>query len=129
VKEHDPIAHETNPLEVIKRAFDRRFAAWDIELPPGLTIDQPPASIFKNGWIINYQLITEAGDEVLEFFASHRMTIDTLNRIYADGRVELVDSCQQFYLADDPNAKREYLDHNRAFYETVKRRGLFLDVA
>jgi hypothetical protein len=129
MKEHDPHAHETNPLQVIKHTFDRRFAAWGIELPPGLTLDQPPASIFKNGWIINYRLVTEAGGEVLEFFASHRMTNDTLNRIYSDGREELVGSCQQFYLAGDPNAERNYLDHNRAFYETVKRRGLFLDVA
>lgn len=129
MKEQDHSGRETDPLRLIKHVFDRRFAAWSIELPPGITRDQRPTSIHKNGWTINYRLVTEAGAEVLEFFVSHRMTNDTLNRIYSDGREELLGYCRQFYPAGDPTAKRDYLDHNKAFYEDVKRRGLFLDAA
>jgi hypothetical protein len=52
------------------------------------------------------------------------MTNDTLNRIYADGRQELVGYCQEFFLANDEQAERAYYEHNRRFYEEVKRRGL-----
>jgi hypothetical protein len=52
------------------------------------------------------------------------MTNDTLNRIYSDGQSELVDYCQEFYLADDPNAEKEFYEHNRRFYHRVEENGL-----
>jgi hypothetical protein len=78
----------------------------------------------KNGWTINYQYGESEGTPYLECFASHRMTNDTLNRIYPDGREELVGYCQEFYLADSEQAEREYYQQNRQFYEDVRSKGL-----
>ncbi len=44
------------------------------------------------------------------------MTNDTLRRIYADGREELVDARQEFYSANDLSSKQAYYEHNRRFY-------------
>lgn len=111
-------------MQKIKAAFDRRFAHWDITLPAGSLAERRPGSIVKAGWTINYQFGTADGMDCLDYFASHRMTNDTLNRIYADGREELLGECQEFYKANDPRAQQAYLEHNRSFYAEVKRRGL-----
>jgi hypothetical protein len=112
------------PSGSIKRIFDRRFAAWDIVLPAESLTELRRGSIVRNGWTINYQYGNSEGICYLEYFASHRMTNDTLNRIYADGREELLGYCQEFYAADNDQAQQEYYQHNRQFYEEVKRRGL-----
>ena len=52
------------------------------------------------------------------------MTNDTLTRIYEDGTTEVVGFCQEFYQANDPQAERELLEHNRAFYNRVDELGL-----
>jgi hypothetical protein len=114
------------PLEAIKRIFDRRFSAWDITLPAEDLAALRRGSIRQNGWAINYQFGQAEGASYLEYFASHRMTNDSLNRIYADGREELVDYCQEFFLADSEQAEQAYYQHNRRFYEEVKRRGFQL---
>jgi hypothetical protein len=53
------------------------------------------------------------------------MTNDTLHRIYEDGQTELVGYCQEWYIADDPTSKQDYYEHNRAFYNTAKQKGLW----
>lgn len=108
----------------IKRAFDEAFGRWGIVLPEDDLQGRRQGSIAKGGWSINYRFGAEGGVEYLEYFAAHRMTNDTLNRIYEDGRQEVVGYCQVFYLADDPRAERDYTEHNRRFYEEVKSRGL-----
>jgi len=52
------------------------------------------------------------------------MTNDTLTRIYEDGTTEVVGYCQVFYQADDLQAEKEYLEHNRNFYNRVDELGL-----
>jgi hypothetical protein len=41
---------------------------------------------------VQYQFGTEDGVEYLECFTSHRMTNDRMYRVYADGRVEMIDA-------------------------------------
>lgn len=108
----------------IKRTFDETFARWGIVLPEEDAARRAGGSIGKAGWCINYRFGAEGGIEYVEYFASHRMTNDTLNRIYEDGREEVVGYCQEFFAADDPQAERDYYAHNRRFYEEVKSRGL-----
>jgi hypothetical protein len=112
-------------LETIQQIFNHNYAAWDITFPSESLNNRLSGSIVKNGWTINFQFGTEEGIDYLEYFASHRMTNDTLNRIFADGRKEILGYCQEFYEADNERAEREYLEHNRKFYEEVKRRGLW----
>jgi hypothetical protein len=111
-------------MELIKQIFEKRFAAWGIVLPAESLRERSSGSIHKDGWTINYHFGMEEGESFLEYFATHRMTNDTLNRIYADGREELVDECQEFYEAGNAQAKQAYYENNRKFYELVKKKGL-----
>ena len=112
-------------VKTIKQIFDRRYAYWEIALP----VTDPPelsrGSLIGRGLSINYLFgIGEDGILYLEYFVSDRRTNDTLNRIYADGREELIDENQVFYVADDEGAREAFDRNNRAFYEEVERRGL-----
>ena len=101
--------------ETVQQIFDQRLAAWEIALPADSRNERRRESTVKNGWTINYQSGAADGIEYREYCASHRMTNDTLNRISADGREELLGSCQVFYQADNPQAERDYFEHNRKF--------------
>src|SRR5687767_7276645 len=115
----------TNPLKTIKQTFDLKYAAWELVLPEASLRDRSAGSINKNGWLIKYQYGSQHGQDYLEYFATHRMTNDTLNRIHADGREEILGYCQEFYEANNKQAEQAYSEHNRKFYEEVKRKGLW----
>jgi hypothetical protein len=105
----------------IAAAFRDEFAHW------GLTLPSEPAvsgTIHRSGWTVNYRFMTEGEERCLYYFASHRMTNDRLVRIGANGESRTIDSCQEFYLAEDPDAKRKYFEHNRLFYDRVRALGL-----
>lgn len=111
-------------LDEIKRVFDEEFVRWNIVLPEEDLKGRRRGSINKAGWTINYRFGAEGGVEYVEYFSTHRMTNDTLCRIYENGEKEVVGYCQEFYLADDPQAERDYSVHNQKFYDEVKSRGL-----
>lgn len=108
----------------IKEAFDERFGSWDISLATGDCLKRRAGTIQSQGWMINYQFGNEQGREFLDYFSRHRMTNDTLERIWDDGSVEVLGDCQEFFLADDPEAEQAYYEHNRRFYEMVREKGL-----
>lgn len=111
-------------LDKIKNIFDAQFSAWKIVLPATSLTRLLRGSIVKNGWTINFQYGRVDGVEYLEYFASHRMTNDTLHRIYADGREEQLGHAQEFYPVGDEKAEQAYYEHNRKFYALVKNKGL-----
>ncbi len=111
-------------IDKIKQVFDADFESWDITLPEDDLRERRKGSISKAGWSINYRFGSAGGIEYIEYFATHRMTNDTLNRIYEDGNRELVGYCQEFYAANDPEAERDYYAHNQKFYAEVKSSGL-----
>jgi hypothetical protein len=115
---------EHTSLYRIKEIFDERFRSWQISLPLEDLRGRKRGSIHKEGWTIHYLFGSENGREYLEYFASHRMTNDTLNRIDEDGAASRVGCCQEFYEANNPQAEREYTEHNRAFYREVQEKGL-----
>lgn len=108
----------------IKHLFERKYARWELVLPDEAPPNGQRGSLRKNGWTINYHFGEAQGIAFLEYFASHRLTNDTLIRLYADGRQELVGYVQEFFESGSPQAERDYQAHNRAFYEDVQRRGL-----
>ena len=66
--------------------------------------------------------------EYLDYYAAHRMTDDSLVRIYYDGRVETLPALSSFLmLSDDPvEAKRlkyEYEEHNREVVKMLNEKG------
>jgi hypothetical protein len=110
-------------LQRIKQVFDARYAPWDIGLPIEHIEEQPRGTIQQAGWTIHFHYIRDGEDAHLDYFPSHRMTNDTLNRIYASGHEEVLGYCQEFYLANNPQAEQEHRDHNRRFYEQVRESG------
>ena len=111
-------------MNLIKQRFDDKFRPWQIELPSDDQAADLRGAIQSNGWIIRYHAGYEGGRGYLEYFASHRMTNDTLNRIYEDGEEVVVGFCQELFLAGDPDAERACREHNRAFYQRVRDLGL-----
>lgn len=109
----------------LKEIFEQQFQPWQISLPLDDLLNRRAGRIRQQGWTINYCFGREADREFLEYFASHRMTNDTLQRIWEDGRRELLGHCQEFYLADDEEAEAAYIEHNRQFYRLVKERGFW----
>lgn len=109
---------------LIKQRFDEKFRPWQIELPADDLAARRRGSIQSHGWTIRYHFGSEQGRDYLEYFASHRMTNDTLNRIYEDGEEALVGFSQEFYEADNPEAEHACREHNRAFYRRVRELGL-----
>jgi hypothetical protein len=115
----------SDDVSAIKQIFDRRYAYWEIALPVTDSPEPERGSLIGRGLSINYQFgIGEDGVLYLEYFVGDRITNDSLNRIYADGREELIDENQVGYLADDEQARQAYFQNNQTFYEEVKRRGL-----
>jgi hypothetical protein len=107
-----------------KAAFDARFAPWQVELPAADLANRRRGTIRQNGWTIHYRFDRENDREFIEYFASHRMTNDTLQRIYSDGEYALVAACQEFYDEGNPSAYQAYLTTNRRFYTLVHDLGL-----
>jgi hypothetical protein len=111
-------------MDKIKRLFDKRFEHWKIQLPGADVKARKRGSIQKNGWRISYRFGHKGAMGFLEFYAGHRMTNDTLNRIYEDGKTELVDAVQEFFVIDKPGAEQEMVENNRKFYNRVEKAGL-----
>ena len=112
-------------MDLIKQTFDKQFAYWEIVFPEESLRDRSSGSLQHRGWTINYRFDSEDGEEFLEYFATHRMTNDTLYRIYVDGRREIVDEAQEFYQVGNEKAKQAYFDNNQKFYNLVRERGLY----
>ena len=108
----------------MKESFDQHFQHWQIELPLTDFLHRRRGSINEQGWTINYRFGKEAEREFLEYFASHRMTNDTLNRIWEDGVFEPRGACQEFYASNDESARQAFIEHNREFYRQVEEAGL-----
>ena len=103
----------------IAGAFATQFERWNLRLP------EPPGdsgTVEGGGWVVNYRFVRDEHGPSLLFFASHRLTNDTLYRIGPDGRIEVVDECWEMLPVEQLEQGRE---HNRAFYERVAALGLF----
>lgn len=112
-------------IDTIKEIFDASYARLGASLPIENLRQRKAGSIDDDsGFMINYRFGQENGVEYLEFFVSHRMTNDTLRRIYADGREEIIGYCREFYLDNNEQDKEAYYEHNRKFYALVREKGL-----
>lgn len=116
---------ERQSQPAMKATFDQQYRQWQITLPLKDVHDRRAGTIRQQGWLINYHFSREGQREFIEYFASHRMTNDTLWRIWDDGAAELVGYCQEFFLAGDEQAEQAYFAHNREFYQMVQEKGLW----
>jgi hypothetical protein len=93
--------------------------------------EQEPGQIRKAGWHINYIFGLEGNEPYVEYYASHRMTSDTRERIYESGRTESLPAIQEFMFydpkkpGDEERARHDYEAHNRRIAEELRSLGLF----
>jgi hypothetical protein len=89
-------------------------------------------TITERGWRITYRVDPDdAGAPSLEFYATHRMTSDSHERIWADGHLEHLDAIYEAYAYDakvpgsEEAAREKYLQHNQAVARELRARGLY----
>lgn len=120
---HDLMTHPPE-ITTIRQAFAEQFAYWGIELPADLPPPGQVGWLYRAGWTIHYRLGGEDGQPRLDFYASHRSAPETLNRIHADGRYELLAQVWELYPEDDEAARRRVMENNRRFYQRLTELGL-----
>jgi hypothetical protein len=102
-------------LTDICAAFESHFATWGLRLPEGALQTRQCGCLCQAGWTIFYTFGAEKGREYLDFYACHRMTNEQIWRIYADGESFLLAAMQEFFVANDPESKSQYLENNDRF--------------
>lgn len=125
-------APDDDPPQVIARVFRDDFKTWHIELDVAELVPGASGTITKDGWLIRYRVdADEAGDPVLEYYATHRMTSDSHVRIKADGSFEDLDAIRSMYGWNPDRgesaeeARREYEEHNRRVAAELVEKGLY----
>lgn len=106
--------------EILRAAFAQNFEHWKITLPPEPLREGLRGMIQSRGWTIRYRVALVDGALCLEYFASHRMTNDRLERIRADGQTELLGYFSQISRVGEPDSARKLFARNRAFYAMVR---------
>lgn len=111
--------------------FADHFKNWDIHLPEDAVQAHERGKINKAGWSIWYLFGSDEQGEYLDYYASHRMTIDSHVRIRADGAVEHLPALEEMFVgSDDPaehaRLKAEFLRGNREIGQLLDAKGFGL---
>ena len=112
----------------IEEEFNRVFAHWDIELPPGAVESRQVGRILKRGWTIWYLSGLDGKAQYLDYYAMHRMTDDRHVRIYSDGKTEGLDTIRDMRrTSKDPEENKrlaeEFFAHNRKVHQMLEEKG------
>jgi hypothetical protein len=117
-------------MPVIAAEFASYFAHWKIVLPEADLAARRRGSVHAAGWTIQYLFGADAQGEYLDFYATHRMTNERHQRIYASGQIEYLPTMHEFMVfpaaasqADKERIEREYYEHNRAIGALLRAKG------
>ena len=117
-------------MHVMAREFAKYFAHWKIELPNDDVEERRRGTLHAEGWTIQYLFGADAQGEYLDFYATHRMTNERHQRIYASGQIEDLPTMQEFMIfppnvsqADKERIEREYYAHNRIIGTLLREKG------
>jgi hypothetical protein len=100
-------------------------------VPPGVEAARARGTIHKRGWTIDYLFGEDGEGRYLEYYASHRMTTDSHERLYASGRIQDLDAIETMYFFDpevpgsEENARRRNEEQNRIVAEELDQVGLY----
>ena len=114
------------------RLFAEYFAHWQITLPPGHVERRERGHVSGSGWSIAYLFGSDERGEYLDFYATHRMTNERHERLYADGGSESLPAPLPF-MVFPPNAtpedkariEREYYAHNQQVGALLRAKGFY----
>jgi hypothetical protein len=115
----------------IESGFNERFAHWEIRLPPDDIERRKRGKIVKAGWAIWYLFGSDEKGEYLDYYASHRMTNDWHERIYADGRSENLPTIGDMRPCskdpeEDAQLEAEYFAENQRVAKMLEEKGFGL---
>lgn len=115
----------------IEAQFNESFRYWRIQLPREAVEHRRRGTIVEAGWTIWYLFGSDDSGEYLDYYSSHRMTNDSHVRIYADGRVEGLESLWEMRRSsDDPDEeerlKIEFWEHNERVARLLEEKGFGL---
>lgn len=118
-------------ISQIARIFAERFERWAITLPRQALERREGGHIFEQGWHIGYQWGERDGEEYVDVLAQHRMTSDSLERLWSSGRVETLEAMSELFLIprnatpeEAAAAERKYFERNRRVADDLRNRGL-----
>ena len=116
----------------IARLFAEYFAHWQITLPPEDVAGRRRGQASGSGWRITYLFGADERGEYLDFYATHRMTNERHERIYADGHSESLPAPLPFMVfpanatpEDKERIQREYYEHNREIGALLRAKGFY----
>lgn len=118
-------------LSQIARTFALRFKMSGLTLPLDDLKHRRRGAIQEQGWLIQYVFGRDGEREYLDYYACHRMTDDTHNRIWEDGEVEgLPALISMRIVSEDPEEDRrlkaEHDARNQAAMAEMERKGFGL---
>lgn len=126
----DRVWQRRDGMHVMAREFAKYFAHWKIELPNDDVEERRRGTLHAEGWTIQYLFWADAQGEYLDFYATHRMTNERHQRIYASGQIEDLPTMQEFMIfppnvsqADKERIEREYYAHNRIIGTLLREKG------
>ena len=118
-------------LPAIASGFAEYFSTWEIQLPEENLRERTSGEIQSHGRIIRFRFAEDSRGEFLDFYASHRMTDDRHQRLYADGTVEDLEALLGWVVyppgANEEQKKeseRQYREHNERVRLELDRNGL-----
>ena len=116
----------------IPELISEYFGRWGISLPQDAIESQLSGKIQSHGWTIKYLFGVDEQGEFLDFYATHRMTNDRHERIYASGETEDLPALLDFIVcppdATEPQwreIEREQQEYNNRVMEELKQKGFF----
>lgn len=84
---------------------------------------------YHHGWHIGWTWSAGGDGVYLDFLSEHRMTSMHARRVFPDGSVERLDTPDEMRRVgdtpeEDERLQREYFEHNRRAYASLRERGL-----
>lgn len=107
-------------LTKIKQMFDATFATWEIRLAPEALRADARGRIEQAGWTIEFLVSADDKGTYLDYYATHRMTNDRHQRIYADGSVVDLPALAEICLRGEEEAFKK---RNQQVGEMLKAKG------
>jgi len=107
-------------MQLIEESFRERFSHWDITLPEEDLKSKNSGFIQDSGWLIQYCFGDDETGDYLDYYAVHRMTSDSHERIYADGRKKHLPALSSIVqISEDPVENKRFQDEHDAHNQKV----------
>lgn len=115
-------------MQIIEESFRKRFSRWDITLPEEDLKSKNSGFIHDSGLLIQYCFRKDETGDYLDYYAVYRMTDDTHERIYADGRTKHLPALSTIVrISKDPVENKRFRDeynaHNNKVVKMLAEKG------